>query len=137
MAKADIIFKNMCTNIIENGTNTQGEKVRPIWPDTGEKAYTIKLFGQTAVYDLREEFPALTFRRTAIKSAINADFNSYDNTASFYLAAGEEKTVTVEFDTTTPVTGMNIFIDSGIWMDEGLRQNHSGNVTISNATFSK
>ena len=74
---------------------------------------------------------------STIKSAINADFNSYDNTASFYLAAGEEKTVTVEFDTTTPVTGMNIFIDSGVWMDEGLRQNHSGNVTISNATFSK
>ena len=74
---------------------------------------------------------------STIKSAVNAEFNSYDNTATVYLAAGEEKTVTVEFDTTTPVTGMNIFIDSGVWMDEGLRQNHSGNVTISNATFSK
>ena len=71
MAKADIIFKSLCNNIITNGTSTEGEDVRPIWPDTGEKAYTIKLFGQTATYDLREEFPALTLRRTAIKSAIN------------------------------------------------------------------
>lgn len=71
MSKADIIFKNMCNNIIKNGSNTKGEKVRAVWPDTGESAYTIKLFGQTAVYDLREEFPAITFRRTAIKSAID------------------------------------------------------------------
>ena len=54
MSKADIIFRDSCNNILTNGTNTQGEKVRPIWPDTGEKAYTIKLFGQTATYDLRE-----------------------------------------------------------------------------------
>ena len=71
MSKADIIFKNMCENIITNGTDTRGENVRPIWEDTGEKAYTLKIFGQTAMYDLREEFPALTFRRTGIKSAIN------------------------------------------------------------------
>lgn len=71
MSKADIIFRDMCNNIITHGTDTKGENVRPVWNDTGEKAYTIKLFGQTAMYDLREEFPAITFRRTAIKSAIN------------------------------------------------------------------
>jgi thymidylate synthase len=71
MSKADIIFRDMCNNIITNGTDTRGENVRAIWEDTGEKAYTLKVFGHTAVYDLREEFPALTFRRTAIKSAIN------------------------------------------------------------------
>ena len=71
MSKADIIFRDMCNNIIAHGTNTQGEVVRPVWNDTGEKAYTIKLFGQTAVYDLREEFPLLTFRRTALKSSVN------------------------------------------------------------------
>ena len=71
MSKADIIFRDMCNNIITNGTDTKGENVRAIWDDSGEKAYTLKIFGQTAVYDLREEFPALTFRRTAIKSAIN------------------------------------------------------------------
>lgn len=34
-------------------------------------AYTIKNFGVTARYDLREEFPALTLRRTALKSAMD------------------------------------------------------------------
>ena len=71
MSKADIIFKNMCENIITHGTNTQGELVRPTWNDTGEKAYTNKIFGHTAMYELREEFPALTFRITAIKSAVD------------------------------------------------------------------
>lgn len=71
MSKADIIFRDMCNNIITNGTDTRGELVRPVWQDTGEKAYTLKIFGQTAVYDLREEFPALTFRKTGIKSAAN------------------------------------------------------------------
>ena len=71
MSNADKIFKNLCTDIIEHGTDTKGEKVRPVWKDTGEPAYTIKKFGHTAIYDLREEFPALTLRKTAIKSAIN------------------------------------------------------------------
>ena len=42
MSKADQIFIDMCRDIIENGTSTEGEKVRPVWEDTGEKAYTIK-----------------------------------------------------------------------------------------------
>ena len=71
MAKADVIFKYMCTRIITQGTDTRGELIRPVWNDTGEKAYTIKIFGQTAMYDLRDEFPALTLRPTGIKSAIN------------------------------------------------------------------
>lgn len=68
MSKADIIFKNMCEDIIANGTDTKGEKVRPHWED-GELAYTIKKFGVINRYDLREEFPAITFRKTALKSA--------------------------------------------------------------------
>ncbi len=71
MSKADILFKNMCTDILLNGTDTKGEEVRPIWTDTGEKAYTIKKFGVVNRYDLREEFPALTLRRTALKSAMD------------------------------------------------------------------
>ena len=71
MSNADKIFVNMCNNILTNGTDTKGEKVRPIWKDTGEKAYTKKIFGHVARYDLREEFPALTLRKTGIKSAIN------------------------------------------------------------------
>ena len=35
----------MCQDILENGTDTKGEKVRPKWEDTGEFAYTIKRFG--------------------------------------------------------------------------------------------
>lgn len=71
MSKADNIFVNMCTEILTHGTDTKGEKVRPIWKDTGEKAYTKKIFGHVARYDLREEFPALTLRKIGIKSAIN------------------------------------------------------------------
>lgn len=68
MSLADGIFKSMCRDIIDNGTNTMGEKVRPKWPD-GELAYTVKKFGVVNRYDLRKEFPALTLRKTAIKLA--------------------------------------------------------------------
>ena len=69
MAYADIVFKEMCRDILENGYDTKGEKVRPVWTDTGEKAYTIKRFGVVNRYDLKKEFPALTLRKTGIKSA--------------------------------------------------------------------
>ena len=68
MAYADDVFKQMCRDIIDKGTDTRGEKVRPHWPD-GTPAYTLKRFGVVNRYDLRKEFPALTLRRTAIKSA--------------------------------------------------------------------
>lgn len=71
MAYADRVFKEMCTDIIENGTSTKNEKVRPVWEDTNEPAYTIKKFGQVSRYDLRKEFPLLTLRKIGIKSAIN------------------------------------------------------------------
>ena len=69
MAYADEVFIKMCRDIIDNGTDTTGELVRPTWEDTGEKAYTIKKFGVCNRYDLRKEFPILTLRRTGIKSA--------------------------------------------------------------------
>ena len=68
MSLADQIFIDMCKDILENGTSTEGEKVRPKWPD-GTPAYTIKKFGVVNRYDLRKEFPLLTLRRTALKSA--------------------------------------------------------------------
>ena len=68
MSIADHIFIDMCRDILENGTSTEGEKVRPHWPD-GTSAYTIKKFGVVNRYDLRKEFPILTLRRTALKSA--------------------------------------------------------------------
>ena len=70
MSKADEKFVQMCKDIIEHGTSSEGEKVRPVWEDTGEPAHTTKLFGVANKYDLREEFPALTLRKTGIKSAV-------------------------------------------------------------------
>ncbi|MCR5585273.1 MAG: thymidylate synthase [Lachnospiraceae bacterium] len=68
MSYADRVFVGMCKDILENGTNTMGEKVRPHWED-GTLAYTIKKFGVVNRYDLSKEFPALTLRKTAIKAA--------------------------------------------------------------------
>ncbi len=71
MSYADKLFKETCRDILENGTDTRGEKVRPRWEDTGELAYTIKKFGVVNRYDLRKEFPAITLRRIALKSAMD------------------------------------------------------------------
>ena len=70
MSYADKVFIDMCRDIIDNGTSTEGEKVRPVWED-GTSAYTIKKFGVVNRYDLSKEFPALTLRRTAIKSCVD------------------------------------------------------------------
>ena len=70
MSYADKVFINMCRDIIDNVTSTEGEKVRPKWED-GTAAYTIKKFGVVNRYDLSKEFPALTLRRTAIKSCVD------------------------------------------------------------------
>lgn len=68
MSYADKLFKDTCLDILNNGTDTQGEAVRPHWED-GTPAYTIKKFGVVNRYDLRKEFPAITLRRIALKSA--------------------------------------------------------------------
>ncbi len=70
MSLADDLFIKMCKDIIENGYSTEGEKVRPKWED-GTSAYTIKRFGIVNRYDLAEEFPALTLRKTYVKSAVD------------------------------------------------------------------
>ena len=70
MSMADDVFVHMCTEIIERGTTTEGQRVRPHWAD-GAPAYTIKRFGVCNRYDLRKEFPALTLRRTALKSCMD------------------------------------------------------------------
>ena len=68
MSYADKVFIEMCRDIIDHGTSTEGEKVRPKWED-GTPAYTIKKFGVVNRYDLSKEFPILTLRPTALKSA--------------------------------------------------------------------
>ena len=70
MSYADKVFKETCKDILENGTNTKGQKVRPHW-ENGASAYTIKKFGVVNRYDLRKEFPALTLRRIALKSCMD------------------------------------------------------------------
>ena len=70
MSKADVIFKNMCRDIIETGFSSEGQDVRPRWED-GAPAHTIKKFGMINRYNLYEEFPALTLRPTPIKSAFD------------------------------------------------------------------
>lgn len=70
MSYTDQIFIDMCKDILENGTSTEGEKVRPKWED-GSYAYTIKKFGVVNRYDLSKEFPIMTLRRTAFKTCID------------------------------------------------------------------
>ncbi len=70
MSYADHVFIAMCRDILENGCSTEGEKVRPKWED-GSYAYTVKKFGVVNRYDLTKEFPAITLRRTGIKSAFD------------------------------------------------------------------
>ena len=41
MSLADNIFIDMCKDVIENGTSTEGEKVRPVWED-GSPANSFK-----------------------------------------------------------------------------------------------
>lgn len=70
MSRADKIFVSMCSNILENGFSSEGQVVRARWED-GTAAHTIKVFGVVNRYNLQEEFPALTLRPTAIKSAVD------------------------------------------------------------------
>ena len=70
MSLADQIFIDMCRDILANGVSTEGEKVRPHWED-GSSAYTIKKFGVVNRYNLAEEFPIMTLRRTYWKSAVD------------------------------------------------------------------
>ena len=70
MAKADQIFIEMCQSILDEGESSQGRIVRARWED-GTPAHTIKKFGIVNRYDLQDEFPALTLRPTAIRSAVD------------------------------------------------------------------
>ena len=70
MSRADEIFIANCKDILENGVWDTHLNVRPKWDD-GESAHTVKKFGIVNRYDLSEEFPILTIRRTFWKSAID------------------------------------------------------------------
>ena len=70
MSRADEIFIANMHDILENGFSDKDLKVRPHWED-GTPAHTIKKFGIVNVYDLQEELPILTIRRTAFKSCLD------------------------------------------------------------------
>ena len=70
MSKEDEIFIANCRDILDNGTWDTELQVRPRWED-GKAAHTVKRFGIVNRYDLSEEFPILTIRRTFWKSAID------------------------------------------------------------------
>ena len=70
MSRADEIFISNCRDILDNGVWDTDREVRPRWED-GSPAHTVKKFGIVNRYDLSEEFPILTLRRTYWKSAID------------------------------------------------------------------
>ncbi|MBE6650876.1 MAG: thymidylate synthase [Ruminococcaceae bacterium] len=70
MSLADRIFVENCKNILENGVWDKEFEVRPRWED-GTPAYTKKCFAIVNRYNLEEEFPIMTLRRTFIKTAVN------------------------------------------------------------------
>ena len=70
MSKADEIFVKNMKDIMENGFSDEKLNVRPHWED-GTPAHTIKKFGIVNEYDLQEELPILTIRRTAFKSCLD------------------------------------------------------------------
>ena len=70
MSRADELYRATCLDILENGFSDEGLPVRPHWAD-GTPAHTIKKFGVVNRYNLAEEFPIMTLRRTYWKSAID------------------------------------------------------------------
>ena len=70
MSKADLIFINMCRDILKNGFSSDGQKVWPKWDD-GTPAHTLKKFGVVNRYDLSDEFPILTLKHTSLKKSVD------------------------------------------------------------------
>ncbi len=70
MSKADEIFINNMNDIMNNGVWDTDYPVRPHWED-GTPAHTIKKFGIINRYNLQEELPILTIRKTAFKSCLD------------------------------------------------------------------
>ena len=70
MSIADRIYIDTVRDILENGVSDEGLAVRPRWAD-GTPAHTIKKFGVVNRYNLQEEFPIMTLRRTYYKSCVD------------------------------------------------------------------
>jgi len=70
MSKADRIFIENVKEILTDDVWDTDLEVRPKWED-GTPAHTVKKFGIINRYDLTEEFPLLTIRRTYWKTAVD------------------------------------------------------------------
>ena len=70
MSRADELYRATCLDILENGFYDTDLDVRPKWAD-GTPAHTVKKFGVVNRYNLKEEFPIMTLRRTYWKSALD------------------------------------------------------------------
>ena len=70
MSRADEIFIQNCRDILTNGVWDTDQAVRPRCEDDGAPAHTVKKFGIVNRYNLQEEFPILTIRRTYWKTAL-------------------------------------------------------------------
>lgn len=70
MSIADDIFIKTCRDILENGSSDEDCEVRPRWED-GTPAHTVRKFGVINRYNIAEEFPLMTLRRTYYRSAID------------------------------------------------------------------
>lgn len=70
MSRADELYRQTCRQILDHGVWDTDYDVRPRWED-GAPAHTVKAFGVVNRYNLAEEFPIMTLRRTAFKSCID------------------------------------------------------------------
>ena len=70
MSRADRLYIETCRRILTDGVSDEGLSVRPRWQD-GTPAHTKRLFGVVNRYDLREEFPIMTLRRTYFRSCVD------------------------------------------------------------------
>ena len=70
MSRADEIFISNMKEILCEGVWDTALDVRPRWQD-GTPAHTVKKFGIVNRYNLQEEFPILTIRRTAFRSCVD------------------------------------------------------------------
>lgn len=70
MSRADEIFLGNLRDIIDNGVSDEDQHVRPRWTD-GVPAHTKKKFCIVNRYDLSEEFPIITVRKTNFAACLD------------------------------------------------------------------
>jgi thymidylate synthase len=70
MSKADVIYKDLVVDIIDNGIWDKDQNVRTKWADDGSSAYTKSVICKQIQFD-NSEVPILTTKKVAWKTAIH------------------------------------------------------------------